>query len=142
MYCSEGCRSEAYFTYHRTECKMIKFYERESSVDWREPLALRSFLKAIRQGKELSTILEKFTPPNTSRTNADTQNLLFVHSFLSALHGTRIKGKSLIPLVKKALGPAVEMIMLLRYFWSFQSKPHSSVSFEEFMYKTISSSEK
>lgn len=57
MYCSVGCRNDAYNRYHRIECAIlpIAWDFGESELAW---LSLRILLIATKQGEELETILK------------------------------------------------------------------------------------
>lgn len=56
MYCSEGCRQDAYDSYHRTECKLSSMlsYGEEVETLW---LPLRIFLIGTKQGSELTNLM-------------------------------------------------------------------------------------
>ena len=124
MYCCESCRKDAFNSYHRTECRMILFYERPE-VDAREQMAMRTFLTGTEQGALLPNFKKKFKMRNIFSEKVDPVNQPFQLNYLATL---KLSRKFDAELIKKSILSAVEaVIFLLRLkFFQNDSLPVSS----------------
>lgn len=84
MYCSRNCREIAYNLYHRTECKILPFYNYEDENSRKVIMAIRIFLIGTKQGTELLE-MEKLIMNNIFQEKVDPSSTPFVINYLSSL---------------------------------------------------------
>lgn len=122
MYCSEHCRTRAYDSYHRIECKLSFSIPYDSA---KEAIALRMFLIGTEQGAALENLMNTLSISDIFAENFDFTDKPTRSDYLTALRLTH--GAFELARLKFLVKNAVEVLVELRKFAFFENV--SAVSF-------------
>lgn len=127
MYCSEGCRTQALNSYHRTECKLTSFYDREQ-LDPHEIMAIRALLIGTEQGVELENLMNKLTIHGIFRERVDPRNKPFKTDYTAVLKLSRTFEEP-SSRIRLTVWLAVRLVVALQHLSFFKTDEAWSVSF-------------
>ena len=125
MYCSESCRDKARDAYHLTECKMIALYDRNTTEDYKELVAVQAFLVGTEQGKQLPTLMAKLKACDIFGQYDNLPDKPFADKYLAALRMCEITEDEL---VEENLHGVVKAILALRGMSFFPETENRAVS--------------
>jgi hypothetical protein len=133
MYCSEDCRTRAYNSYHRTECRLslnepkhvdkwfrktpaLQNLDKEQLYQTKNVLrmSVRALLIGTEQGSQLENLMKTMTAKDIFKQNYDPSNKPYANDYICALGIMKIFDEPMFRM-RRQISLAVRVIVELRH---------------------------